>query len=166
MISDGDSIASSSHVVSDDEGQDSSFEESSALLESSNSSGHEEREVQQLIRKESKDVALWREIVTGMMVITGALVTIATFIVFSRFEVNDFSDGVTDLSGSIIESANNKIEILLESVSGLSDVMTSFAMATNESWPLVTLPDFVCDHLLFRLFMREMAAYLSFFLQS
>jgi hypothetical protein len=94
MISDGDSIASSSHVVSDDEGQDSSFEESSALLESSNSSGHEEREVQQLIRKESKDVALWREIVTGMMVITGALVTIATFIVFSRFEVNDFSDGV------------------------------------------------------------------------
>ena len=48
-----------------------------------------------MIRKESKDVSMWREIVTGMMVITGTLMTVTTFILFSKLEVSEFSEGVS-----------------------------------------------------------------------
>jgi hypothetical protein len=43
---------------------------------------------------------LWREIVTGMLVITAALVTVTTYIFLSREEVDDFSRGVSTTSAS------------------------------------------------------------------
>jgi ABC-type Zn2+ transport system substrate-binding protein/surface adhesin len=55
----------------------------------------ETEEINKLIRKESKDVLMWREIVTGMLVITAALVTITTYVLLSREEVDDFTHGVS-----------------------------------------------------------------------
>lgn len=59
------------------------------------SSRDEEKEIQLIIKKENKAVLLWREIVTGMLVITAALVTVTTYIFLSREEVDDFSRGVS-----------------------------------------------------------------------
>lgn len=54
----------------------------------------ERKEMQQLVHKENADVDMWREIVTGMLVITAALVTVTAYIYLSREEVDDFKTGV------------------------------------------------------------------------
>ena len=55
------------------------------------------KDVVKTIRKESKDVDMWREIVTGMLVITAAMVTVTTYVLLSRQEVQEFASGVSML---------------------------------------------------------------------
>jgi hypothetical protein len=88
------SVASESYYSDEDE--------SSALDSGFNGdddeSRDEEKEIQLIIKNENKSVLLWREIVTGMLVITAALVTVTTYIFLSREEVDDFSRGVSPSS--------------------------------------------------------------------
>jgi hypothetical protein len=90
VADDNKSVASESYFSDeDDESQlDSDFH-------GEEESRDEEKEIQLIIRKENKAVLLWREIVTGMLVITAALVTVTTYIFLSREEVDDFSRGVS-----------------------------------------------------------------------
>ena len=81
---------------SDNEGDSdlgvSSHEESSSTNHgtSSGSMGDDFREVRNYTRKETKDVETWRDLVTGVLVITACLVTMASFIYLSRNETESF----------------------------------------------------------------------------
>jgi hypothetical protein len=83
----------------DDDRSTSSFVEDEDHSEKSETEAESDRdeteEINKLIRKESKDVLMWREIVTGMLVITAALVTITTYVLLSREEVDDFTRAVS-----------------------------------------------------------------------
>jgi hypothetical protein len=91
-VADDDASASSESYYSDD---DESSGLGSGVNGDDESSRDEEKEIQLIIRNENKAVVLWREIVTGMLVITAALVTVTTYIFLSREEVDDFSRGVS-----------------------------------------------------------------------
>lgn len=90
----------------DASGDDSSFDDEGSFSETngededkssaaSENSVNETEEINNMLRKESKDVLMWREIVTGMLVITAALVTITTYVLLSRQEVDVFTNGVS-----------------------------------------------------------------------
>jgi hypothetical protein len=93
IAADDNASASSESYYSDDD-DDLSGLDSSGNGEDE-SSRDEEKEIQLIIRNENKAVMLWREIVTGMLVITAVLVTVTTYIFLSREEVDDFSRGVS-----------------------------------------------------------------------
>jgi hypothetical protein len=98
MAQDNGSVSSGSYDSEEEEddlsGMDSQFNDEDE------SSRDEEKEIQKIIRKETKDVLLWREIVTGMLVITAALVTVTAYIFLSREELDDFKSGVSKSSKS------------------------------------------------------------------
>jgi hypothetical protein len=93
-VADDESASSGSYYSDDDE----SSGLGSGVNGEDESSRDEEKEIQLIIRNENKAVLLWREIVTGMLVITAALVTVTTYIFLSREEVDDFSRGVSPSS--------------------------------------------------------------------
>jgi hypothetical protein len=95
---DDNASASSESYFSDDDEDDESSGLGSGVNGEDESSRDEEKEIQLIIRNENKAVMLWREIVTGMLVITAALVTVTTYIFLSREEVDDFSRGVSTTS--------------------------------------------------------------------
>jgi hypothetical protein len=99
MPGDLQSVASEDSDDDDDDRSTSSFVEDEDHSEKSETEAESDRdeteEINKLIRKESKDVLMWREIVTGMLVITAALVTITTYVLLSREEVDDFTHGVS-----------------------------------------------------------------------
>jgi hypothetical protein len=90
--------ASSESYYSDDDDESSGL--GSGVNGEDESSRDEEKEIQLIIRNENKAVVLWREIVTGMLVITAALVTVTTYIFLSREEVDDFTRGVSQSSAA------------------------------------------------------------------
>jgi hypothetical protein len=92
-VVDDNASASSESYYSDDDDESSGL--GSGVNGEDESSRDEEKEIQMIIRNENKAVVLWREIVTGMLVITAALVTVTTYIFLSREEVDDFSRGVS-----------------------------------------------------------------------
>jgi hypothetical protein len=53
-------------------------------------------EVKNLSRKENEAVAMWRELVTGMLVITACLMTCGTYIYLMRSETATFTLNVSD----------------------------------------------------------------------
>jgi hypothetical protein len=105
--SDDLSSSSSGQEEEDDEllgsgkGKSSSYEEDSSSGGMENNNGGVDADVAhvvKMIRKESADVDMWREIVTGMLVITAAMVTVTTYILLSRQEVQEFSAGVSSIN--------------------------------------------------------------------
>jgi hypothetical protein len=52
-------------------------------------------EMREIIQAETQGVIMWREIVTGMLVITTCFVTVMTYIFLLRQEVDDFTNGVS-----------------------------------------------------------------------
>jgi hypothetical protein len=96
IAADDNASASSESYYSDDDDDLSGLD--SGGNGEDESSRDEEKEIQLIIRNENKAVMLWREIVTGMLVITAVLVTVTTYIFLSREEVDDFSRGVSPTS--------------------------------------------------------------------
>lgn len=104
-----------------DESKQSESDSNDRLDEVDEKEGRDEtEEINRLIRKESKDVLMWREIVTGMLVITAALVTITTFVLLSREEVADFTRAVSTVqsirllkTNACILSTNQSLTLLL-----------------------------------------------------
>lgn len=91
---------SSEDSSSDDEDEDDDLnsgtnDEDEASFSTSAHSRDEINEINGLLRKESKAVHMWREIVTGMLVITAVLVTVTTYLILTRAEVENFSNGVS-----------------------------------------------------------------------
>ena len=101
---------------SDDEGEPSTTE---GTATSDSSTGHEEKELAKHIRRESKDVYMWREIVTGMLLVTAALLTVGTFILLTRHEYDEFAQGFNDTATVVSESVNYQMRTLQETFSGL-----------------------------------------------
>jgi len=66
-------------------------------VSSSDGAAAARQEIRDIMRKETKAVLMWQEIVTGMLVITACFVTITTYIILSRQEVDDFTAGVSQV---------------------------------------------------------------------
>jgi len=94
----------SSAVSSDDDS--SSFEEENGSTDISSGEGtgdetdasrKEQKEIENMIRKETKYVWLWRVVVAVILALTAAAVATTTNIFLSRDEMEDFETGVSVL---------------------------------------------------------------------
>ena len=91
-------MADDDSVLSDDLSSGASASNGTTSEELMDSStGDEFREVRNLTKKESKDVDTWRDLVTGVLVITACFVTTASFIYLSREETKTFKLAVRSL---------------------------------------------------------------------
>jgi len=90
----------------DDASESSAFSNCSSTSSTSKTAGDgsssEERranykEVKDFTRKETESVEMWRELVTGMLVIIASLLTCGTFIFLSTEETNTFKSSVSCL---------------------------------------------------------------------
>jgi hypothetical protein len=80
----------------DDEGEDVSLVSSSHDASTEQNSSEENfKEVANLTRKENEQVEMWRDLVTGMLIITACFVTCASFIYLSRNETESFKEAVS-----------------------------------------------------------------------
>jgi len=90
---DGISISSNDDASLIDSSSDQSTTDVQSRTETSTDNNADLKEVRGLIKNESKRVRLWREVVTGALIIVATLVTVTTYVLFSRLEVDDFEVG-------------------------------------------------------------------------
>jgi hypothetical protein len=56
----------------------------------------EEKEIEKLLNRENKEVALWRLVVTLMLLVTAALVTYFSHSILVKNDQKDFENGVSE----------------------------------------------------------------------
>jgi hypothetical protein len=78
-----------------------------------------EKEITNMIQKESKNVFMWREVVIGVLFITATLMTVGTYILLSREEFNSFSYGFTKMTEEIDGSLQESLTSLFEALKSL-----------------------------------------------
>ena len=93
--SDGSSVNSDDDSLMDDSSQSESQTNTTTNGSSSEALKEQRDEIRALVEKETKDVLLWKEILTGMMIITACIVSVATYIFLSKEEVDSFTNGVS-----------------------------------------------------------------------
>ena len=99
-------------------------------------------EKQTLARKETRVVGRLRIYFLLFLVITAGLVAWGTFSYTRNVEVEDFESRFESIAGSVSESFHNAVEHKLGALDAMSVTITSHALQSGESFPMVTLPDF------------------------
>lgn len=120
---------SSSESESSGSSTGSSFDDSdeSGSDDDDSENRDETEEINKMIRKESKDVIMWREIVTAMLVITAALATITTYVFLTREQGDDFTNGVSVFLNSKIPVVNSHHLTILTSYANFRNVSVIFS---------------------------------------
>ena len=91
---DNDSLSADVSACEADQSATTSHTGTAGGFESS--SGENYREVRNMTRKENKVVETWRDLVTGVLVITACFVSTASFIYLSRDETVTFQLAVSE----------------------------------------------------------------------
>ncbi|CAB9525101.1 Receptor-type guanylate cyclase gcy [Seminavis robusta] len=99
-------------------------------------------EVKNLTRKENEAVEMWRELVTGMLVITACLVTCGSFIYLSIDETSSFKTSFNQDVVTIDDAAGDALERTISGFKSMGDKLTTHAQSSGSAWPLVTMPFF------------------------
>ncbi|CAB9508033.1 Receptor-type guanylate cyclase gcy [Seminavis robusta] len=121
------------------DGNSSSGESSTAYA----SSGKDEfREVRNFTRKETKNVETWRDLVTGVLVITATFVTMASFIYLSRNETETFLLAFDQYVVTIKDTAVDLENSIDDSFTAVTDSITAHAQTSESVFPFVTVPFF------------------------
>ena len=83
-----------SHVEDDGSESSDSCTESRTTSSPEESTRNELLEMKKMTREETKKVKVWREVVTGVLVITAAFMATATYVVLNREENKEFLSAV------------------------------------------------------------------------
>lgn len=91
----------------------------------------------------------WSRAVARSRVVLGVVLILATIFVSSKVrgalshhQIEDFEAAVEGHAMKIVESVHRSVEQKMQAIDTLSVAITSHALSTNESFPMVTLPDY------------------------
>jgi hypothetical protein len=115
-------------------------------IEDKGSSSHESRtpsEEEALIGKQETAVVTRLRLVL-LCVLAGSAVGVASIVYtyLKQSEVSAFHAQFKDDSEKILQTAGNAIDSVLGAFDSAAVTWVSYARATNQTWPFVTLPDF------------------------
>jgi hypothetical protein len=103
----------------------------------------EKSEKEEVIAKnETKTVLRLKLVVLLVLVFSAVAVGTAVYIYTSGSEKSQFEQQFNDDSNKVLEAISSTIDKTLDSYDSLSVTLVSYARATNQTWPFVTLPDF------------------------
>ena len=129
-ISDMHDVYSSDGEVDLDELQDSKGRLESADLESV------------LASNETRAVSTLRMVVLMVMVFTATTVSVLVYWYTHATEVNDFETAAASYADKIVQTFHENVENRLRAINAQSVHITTTALVTNQSFPLVTVPYF------------------------
>ena len=111
--------------------------------QSPHSKVEQEREfVEQMAKRESRNVAFSRGIVFLVLLVTATLVTSMTYVFLHRKDLDAFENAFYQYAVTIKDSTEFNLRGLIEATNGISQVFTSEAINTNSTWPFMTLSSF------------------------
>ena len=106
------------------------------------SSHHKEKGTERLARKETRAVNSLKILLFAVLAITTVGVSLGVYFFVSASETDKFEINFEDGAHKILASIGRNVETTLATLDGLVVSMVSFAHATNQSWPFVTIDDF------------------------
>jgi hypothetical protein len=95
-----------------------------------------------LAKKETKIANVLRLVFTFLLVATALLSSALIFVFATRDETDRFEADYQANALKIIDSFHDAVELRLGSINSLANSITSHALATNQTFPFVTIPDF------------------------
>jgi hypothetical protein len=101
-----------------------------------------ETDCEALARSETKAVKVLRVLVLVLLLITATLTSAGVYFYTSNDEKQNFEAGYQANAERIIESFHDAVERRLGAISSMATSITSYALDTKKTFPLVTIPNF------------------------
>jgi hypothetical protein len=95
-----------------------------------------------LARKETKSVNLLRVLVLVLLLVTTTLTSVGVYRYTSNDEKQNFEVAYRANAERIIESFHNAVGSRLGAINSMATAITSYALDTKQTFPLVTIPHF------------------------
>jgi hypothetical protein len=102
-----------------------------------------QHERQTIGRQETAAVSRLRVVVLGVLLLTAILVSLGVFFYTRNDETQDFVSQFDAQAARVIDQFHANMERTLQTMDGMSVATTSFAKATGQTFPNVTIPDFI-----------------------
>ena len=102
----------------------------------------EESNAETVAASETKLVNLLRLVLVLLLASVTVVVSVGVFTLTKNDERDRFENHVELYSSRIIDSFQHAISERLQAISGMATSITSYALATGQTFPMVTVPDF------------------------
>ena len=135
----------SSSAVSIDSSDGSGMESSAGtnhVDEMSTKEGDQVKEVEEMAKRETKNMCRWKLVVTLTILATATLVSTGTYIFLKDDEDSSFQESYASFANTIRNSVRIHNRDLYSTMRSCSDSITGSAIATNSEFPFVTVPTF------------------------
>jgi hypothetical protein len=107
-----------------------------------NSQESRELDYDTLARKETKSVNLLRVLVLVLLLVTTTLTSVGVYRYTSNDEKQHFEVAYQANAERIIESFHKAVVVRLGAINSMATAITSYALDTKQTFPLVTIPHF------------------------
>jgi hypothetical protein len=100
------------------------------------------KEVQEMAKRETQNMRAWKCVVTLTVIVTAILVSAGTYIFLAGDEESSFEDNYYSYANTIGDAAEVHKHNLFSTMRGCSNSISAAAIATNSTFPYVTVPTF------------------------
>jgi hypothetical protein len=100
------------------------------------------KEVEEMAKSETKNMRVWKCVVTLTVLITAVLVSTGTCLFLQGDEDSNFEDSYYSFANTIGDAAKVHSRNLFSTMRSLSSTISSAATTTNSEFPFVTVPAF------------------------
>jgi hypothetical protein len=101
-----------------------------------------ETDYKRLARRETKAVKVLRVLVLVLLFVTATLTSVGVYFYLSNEETQAFESGYQAKAQRIIESFHDAVERRMGAVNSMATAITSHSLATKQTFPFVTIPNF------------------------
>lgn len=99
-------------------------------------------QTEKVAASETKLVNLLRLVLVMLLASVTVVVSVGVYKLTAKDERDRFEEHVETYSTRILESVQHSISERLQAISGMATSLTSHALATGQTFPMVTIPDF------------------------
>jgi hypothetical protein len=145
-VAEDDSSNGGSFGADEDDGHDSTQQQQA------NKTNHKTQEAaaatadadtpEPIAKNETSTVRSLKLLVLAVLVLAMVTITVGVYLFTAMEEEHDFEDSIADYTVKISASLGENIDLTLGAVDAFAVTLISFAAATNQTWPFVTIPDF------------------------
>jgi hypothetical protein len=95
-----------------------------------------------LARRETKIVKVLRVLVLVLLLVTATLASVGVYFYTSNEETQNFESGYQANAQRIVELFHDAVERRMGAINSVATVITSHSLATKQTFPFVTIPNF------------------------
>ena len=120
----------------------SGVDESSVSYDDPNNATAQQEKVEALSRRETRVVLFLRLLVLSVLIFSTIVLAYVVHDYLKTTEEEKFQDEFDSAANKVLTSIGSNLDLTLGAIDALAVSFLSYARATNQSWPFVTLPDF------------------------